>query len=116
MNELVQRLTAEQPIEASLRPEPTLEAWKAALDRGYVHIRFPNTRGGTELGVRLDPEASDLTGADFAAGTGSVLVVGTLVLDYVRVRLHARVRLEDLKGDGHLEILEEVAPGQLQAG
>ena len=113
MNELVKKLTKDQPVEASLRPEPTVEELKAAIDRGYVHIKFTETRGGTELGVPLDEEASDWSGADFAAGTGEVKVVGNLILDYVRVRLHATIDLATLKGTGRLEILGEVEPGEV---
>ena len=108
MNDLVQRLTVEQPIVASLRPEPTVEAFKAAIDRGYVHAKFTETRGGTELGIRLEPE-SDLSGADFASGTGRVTIVGRLVLDYVPVRFHGTIDLATLAGTGRLEPLEAEA-------
>lgn len=103
MSSLVTSLKEEQAIEASLRPEPTLEAFRSALDRGYIHLRFSATRGGTELGVTIDSEQSDLTGADLDAGTGSVVIVGKLILDYVPVRLHARIELPGLHGVGHLE-------------
>jgi hypothetical protein len=115
MNDLVQRLTQEQPIEASLRPEATVAALEAAIARGYVHVLFPNTRGGTELGIRVDPERSDTGSADYTAGTGSVRLVGTLVLDYVRVRFHGTLELPGLRGTGRLEVLEEVEPGQREA-
>ncbi|BAZ20926.1 hypothetical protein NIES4073_18040 [Kalymmatonema gypsitolerans NIES-4073] len=73
MNELVQRLSeGEHPVEASLRPEKTPTALKESIDRGYIHIKFTNTRGGTDLGVRLDPEASNFNEADFAHQTGKV--------------------------------------------
>ena len=108
MNELVQKLTKEQDIEASLRPEPTLEYFKAAVDRGYVHVKFIHTRGGTELGVRIDPERSDLSGANWQDGTGSIRIAGELILDYVRVRCHATIDLATLKGTGYLEILEDL--------
>lgn len=111
MNELIERLTKEQEIEAGLRPEPTVEAFKAAIDRNYVHARFPNTRGGTELGFPLDRGRSDLSGADFEKGTGSVKIVGELVLDYTRVRFHGTIDLATLKGTGYLEPLGEVQPG-----
>jgi hypothetical protein len=115
MNDLVLRLTKDQPVVASLRPEPTLEAFKAAVDRGYVHVLFTETRGGTELGVRLDPAHSDLSGADFEHRTGAVKVGGELVLDYVRVRCHATIDLASLRGTGRLEVLEEVEPGSSPA-
>src|SRR5436190_5309242 len=38
---LVDRLCeGEHPVEASLRPEGTVNQFKEAIDRGYVHIRF----------------------------------------------------------------------------
>jgi hypothetical protein len=111
MSDLVQRLAHDQPVVASLRPEPTLEAFKAALDRGYVHVLFTETRGGTELGVRIDPARLDLSNADFERRTGTAKVAGELVLDYVRVRCHAAIDLATLRGTGHLESLGEVEPG-----
>ncbi len=106
MNELVQKLTQEQPVIASLRPEPTLQELKAAVERKYVLIKFTETRGGTELGIRLDPERSDLSGASFEAGTGKIHIVGDLVLDYVPVRFHGDIDLATLAGTGRLEVRE----------
>jgi hypothetical protein len=107
VNDLVQRLTQPQPVEASLRPERNLANFKAAVDRGYVHVKFINTRGGTELGVRIDPERSDLSGADWENGSGQIKVAGELTLDYVRVRCHATIDLASLDGTGYLEILQD---------
>jgi hypothetical protein len=106
VSDLVQRLTVDQPIEVSIRPEPTLTRLRTAIESGYVHIKFTETRGGTELGARLDRDKSDLTGGDLLEGTGSVLLVGDLALDYTRVRLHGRIDLQTFVGTGHLEILE----------
>jgi hypothetical protein len=113
MNDLVERLTKEQEVEASLRPEKKLDLFKAAVDRGYVHIKFTKTRGGTELGVRMDNAACDLSGADWQNGKGKVKITGGLILNYVRVKCHATIDLSTLNGTGRLEIIEEVTPAQL---
>ena len=106
-DELVDRLSeGEHPVEASLRPDRTVERLKECIDRGYVHVRFTGTRGGTELGVRLDPAASDLGQADVARGTGRVRLVGALTLNYVKVRCVADLDLGTLAGQGHLEPVE----------
>jgi Core binding factor beta subunit len=107
MNDLVQRLTQEQPIIASLRPDTTPQRLKEAVGRGYVHIKFTETRGGTELGIRLIQDQSNLTGADYEAGTGSIHIVGDLTLDYVPVRFHGDIDLASMAGTGRLEIREE---------
>jgi uncharacterized protein YbdZ (MbtH family) len=103
-NDLVQRLsTGEHPVEVTLRPERTTQALKECIERGYVHIKFTNTQGGTELGVRLDKNASDFGKADFAGQRGNVRLIGGLTLDYVPVRCIADIDLSTLSGKGHLE-------------
>ena len=101
---LVDRLSeGDHPVEVSLRPEKTVKLFKEAIDRGYVHIKFTDTQGGTELGVRLDREATDLDNVDFEGQTGNVRLVGGLTLNYVKVRLTADIDLKTLIGKGHLD-------------
>lgn len=104
MSDLVQRLSqGSHPIEVSLRPTRTIAELKECLDRGYIHITFTGTRGGTELGVPIDRQLSDLTGADFERESGHLTVGGSLTLDDVRVRCIARIELPSLRGEGRLE-------------
>lgn len=106
MSELVEKLTAgDHPVEISLRPEKTAAVLKECINRQYVHIRFTDTRGGTELGVRLDPAETDLSKADLEAAKGEAKFVGNLTLDYVKVRCIATVDLETFAGHGRLEAL-----------
>jgi len=107
-DDLVKYLSeGDHPVEASIRPERTVKGFKECIDRGYVHIKFTDTRGGTELGVRLEREATDLTSGDFDKGEGNVHLVGTLTLNYVKVRAIADIDLKTLSGQGHLVIREE---------
>jgi uncharacterized protein YbdZ (MbtH family) len=94
------------PVEAGLRPERTAKLFKEAIDRGYVHIKFTQTKGGTELGVGLDRDACDFSKADFKNGSGMVHVEGRLTLDYVKVRCVADIDLKTLEGTGRLEKVE----------
>ena len=111
MNELVQRLSeGEHLVEASLRPDETAITLKERINLGYIHIKFIETRGGTELSVQLDRDACDLTGADFDHQNGSVHLVGKLVLNYVKVQCVADIDLATLEGKGHLEPLAEISP------
>jgi hypothetical protein len=110
MSDLVQRLSSGQhPVEVSLRPERTVKAFKEALDRGYVHIRFTATRGGTELGFSLDTSRTQLGAGDFEQATGQVTVAGELTLDFVPVRCVADIDLTTLSGQGRLERVPEAA-------
>ncbi len=104
---MVDRLCKEvQPVEIGLRQEKTAKAFKEALDRGYVYVKFTETRGGTELGVSLDREACDFRAADFEGGAGRAHLVGNLTLDYVKVRCIADIDLKTLRGEGHLVKVE----------
>jgi len=107
---LVDRLTiGDHKIVVSQRPEPTVKALKDAIDNGYVRVKFTETQGGTELGFKVDKDASDIAAADFEAGTGQVRVVGGLTLDYTKVRCVANIDLTTLAGEGHLEKVEAAA-------
>ncbi len=100
MNDLVERLTKEQPVETA-RPEKTAKALKECVDRDYVHVMFKKT--GTELGVQLDRRDCRFEGADYENSKGSVHIVGGLILNYDKVRCVADIDLSTCEGTGHLE-------------
>ncbi len=102
-DDLVERLcTGDHPVEVSLRPEKNVQAFKERIELGYVHIKFTDTKGGTELGVRLDPDAVDESKADFNQPSGTVHLEGGLTLNYQKVRCIADIDLQTLSGNGHL--------------
>jgi hypothetical protein len=111
MNKLVQSLTeGDHPVTVG-GSQPSLQDFqKRVQDMEYVLIKFPETQGGTDLGIRIDKNASDFSQADFEKGTGVAHVEGTLILDYVKVCCVADIELETLYGTGHLVVLEEVYP------
>jgi uncharacterized protein YbdZ (MbtH family) len=105
IDDLVTRLCkGRHPIEVCLRSEKTARKLKERIDLGYVYIKFTETRGGTELGVRLDRDAIDLSRADFENQAGAAHLEGGLTLNYVKVRCIADVNLQTLMGEGHLEL------------
>ena len=102
-SDLVTRLSqGEHPVEANLRNERTALALKERIEQGYFPLKFTDTFGGTELGVKLDPGSVDLSGADFDNQSGMVHLEGGLTLNYVKVRCIADLNLETLTGKGHL--------------
>ena len=94
------------PVVPGLRPDRTLKLFQEAIERDYVHVMFTGTKGGTELGFKLDRSACDFSEADFETGRGTVHVEGRLVLDYVPVRCVADIDLVKLEGNGHLIKIE----------
>jgi len=100
---LVEKLCeGDHSVIASLRPEKTVNAFKDRIDMGYVHIKFTETKGGTELGIRLDRNTLDLSQADFENQEGSAHLEGELTLDYVKVRCVVDLDLKTLAGKGRL--------------
>lgn len=110
IDDLVERLGVQQPIEAVPGGWPTL---KDAVERGHLLVRFDAT--GTELGVRLDRSACDFAAADLEAGTGSAKLVGSLSLNYNVVRFHGELDVATRHGKGRLEFVSVLQPGS-QAG
>jgi uncharacterized protein YbdZ (MbtH family) len=101
---LVDRLSiGDHPVVVSLRPSASAKAFLEAIDTGYVRIKFTETKGGTELGVRVNKDLCDLQSANFEQAKGRGKVVGDLTLDYTKVRCIADIDLETLAGLGHLE-------------
>ena len=108
MKELVEKLSSSsQPVEVVLRPDRTSSALKQRIEEfGFVQIKFTETKGGTELGVKLDKEACDVSAANFEQATGKIRLSGRLILDYVPVRCDAEIDLNTLGGTGRLSVLE----------
>jgi len=105
MNELVQKLSEGSHPVAIERADGDTSELKNMIDRDYVLVKYTGTRGGTELGYRLDNERSSLDGADWEGATGKITLVGNLNLNYVDVRCVADIDLSTLEGTGHLEVL-----------
>jgi len=112
---LIERLgEGDHAVEVSLRPEKTSKLFKEAIDRGYVHVKFTQTKGGTEIGFHLDRANSDFSRANFEAQTGMAHVEGNLTLDCVKVRCVADIDLGMLSGNGHLIKIGSDQPGQTE--
>jgi len=104
---LVDRLSeGSHPVQIVIRPATTVSALKDCLTRNYVHVKFTGTRGGTELGIRLD-QATRLS-AGQADGTGSLHLEGSVTLDFVPMRCVADIDLITMTGAGRL-IKQQVA-------
>ena len=108
MSELPHKLAqGEHRVIYPSRLDDPIQELKDSIDRDYVHVKFTETRGGTELGFKLDPEHSNLDGADWENKSGKIRLAGNLTLDYVKVRCEAELEIPSLEGTGHLVILEE---------
>ena len=104
MNELVEKLTQGQHPVVAQRSKDVNE-FKAQIDRKFVLLKVTDTQGGTELGFQLNE--SRLADADFDQGTGTVHLVGDLMLDYVKLEMVADVDLSNLEGTGQLVLTEQ---------
>lgn len=109
MNELTQRLTTGQPVIVGGSQPSVDELRNRVGEMGYVLIKFTQTCGGTELGFPLDRDATDLSGADFDQGSGTIHVEGNLILNDDPVRCIADIDLATLKGTGRLALVEKSA-------
>lgn len=107
MSELVNRLAngRHRLVFGKAERNERIKDLKAAIDRKYVLLKFTETRGGTELGMRLDEPACRLDSADFGNAQGRIHLEGELKLDYVAVRMIADLDLATFEGEGQLQIV-----------
>jgi uncharacterized protein YbdZ (MbtH family) len=90
------------PIEVSLRPQKSLALLNECIDRGYLQMKFVQTQGGTEVGVRLNKDACGVIESGFAIGAGQFHVEGELTLDSIPVRCIADIDLTTFAGMGRI--------------
>jgi uncharacterized protein YbdZ (MbtH family) len=106
-DDLLKRLSHPgQPVQVSLRPEKSAEAFHKRIQQGHVYLKFTGTQGGTELGIKLDQESVRMEKADFANRTGTVHLEGGLKVNYKNVRCIADIDLTTLSGHGHVQVIE----------
>lgn len=110
MNELTQRLSEGVHPVTMGGPEPSAAELKKRVEEfKHVSIKFTGTRGGTDLGVRLDVAATDASTADFDKGVGALHIEGTLNLNGDDVRCIADLDLSTLDGTGRLVPVQTAA-------
>jgi hypothetical protein len=86
-------------------PKPSLTTFRNSIeDMGYVLIKFTGTHGGTDLGMWIDINSTDLKHAHFDRHTGIAHVEGTLILNNINLRCIADIELATLQGTGRLEV------------
>jgi hypothetical protein len=107
MNELTRRLSEGLHPVIMGGPEPSVEELRKRVEEfKHVSVKFTGTRGGTDLGVRLDTEATDTSAADFDEGVGNLHIEGTLILNGDPVLCIADLDLATLGGTGRLVLVE----------
>ena len=103
-DDLVSRLSArEQAVQLVLLPEKNVQTLKSDIERGYVHVKFTETKGGTELGIKLDEEACCFNDVD--TPDGHIHLEGNLTLNYEQVRCTADIHTQSMEGKGRLNRL-----------
>ena len=107
INELVERLSkGKHEVIIGYRDETPKEI-KQRIEDGYIHIKFTQTRGGTELGINLDLNNTNLKDIDFDRKKGLLHIEGSTSLNYNTVKCIADIDLASRKGEGCLQLIEE---------
>ena len=105
MDALVKRLaTGKHPVVASR--VISAQDLQASIERGYVIVKFTDTEGGTELGLRLEETLTVLDDADFSEISGTVHLEGRLILNSIKILCIADIDLSTLQGYGNIVIQE----------
>lgn len=103
METLIARLQGgPHPVRAA-RDESTV-ALVDSVRRGFVLLRFEHTRGGTELGIQLDPTTCDPVPSALTSADKHMRLVGDLSLDGQAVRCVVELDLKTLRGLGQIEL------------
>jgi hypothetical protein len=102
IDELVESLSsAKHKVIIGERNE-SYEEMKERINDGFFHIKFTETRGGTELGISIDKSKTNINEIDLE--TGLLHIEGTTNLNYNDVRLIADINMKSKSGEGYLQI------------
>ena len=99
---LVERLQGQDHrAVVQVRVEDKLAYFRERIEIGHIHVLFPDTRGGTELGLALDEttQANALTALETGA---DVELCGELTLDDEHVICSVQLSTPALEGRGGL--------------
>lgn len=108
MDSLVKHLSSSMH-KITLGRLKSVEDLQRSIGLGYLLVKFPETDGGTELGIRLDPSRAMLEKADFPVRSGTIHLVGALVLNYNEVEMEVDIDLATLEGRGRLKLIADEA-------
>lgn len=89
-------------VQITLRPEPTMQRFKESLNRDHVPVKFTETNGGSEFGIKLDKAACDLSNLDLDNGWGTAHLEGRLSVDFVPVKIVIDIDFPSFEGSGRL--------------
>lgn len=104
INELVRKLSiGEHKVSLNERNETLLEI-RERIENGFIHIKFTETKGGTELGINVDKNNTNLSEIDFKKGQGVLHLEGTTTLNYNNVRCIADIDIKKMIGKGYLKM------------
>lgn len=107
INELVKRLSKGKHEVAIGYRDESYEEIKQRIEDGFIHIKFTQTKGGTELGINVDLNNTNVKELDFDQMKGLLHIEGTTNLNYNEVRCIANIDLAIKKGKGYLQVVEE---------
>lgn len=100
VDDLVRRLSeVKSEVIIGDRGESNQEIEQRIKD-GYIHLKFTQTKGGTELGINVD-----FSKTNFNEEEEVLHIEGITNLNYHSVRCVADINLTARKGEGILEIL-----------
>ncbi len=106
MDDLVRKLSAgKHPVLIQMAESESLSDLAYDLAKGYCHISFPDTQGGTELKIPVDAGASEFSRERILEGHASIHLEGDLSLNFEKVRFIGDFSVPGLTGEGCLQVI-----------
>lgn len=70
----------------------------------YIHIKFPDTQGETELGLSIDQELSNISEFLNDPDQGTLHIAGRTTLDYKPILCLAEIDKKTRKGKAYVQL------------
>jgi hypothetical protein len=101
---LVEKLiSTKHSVVIGYRNESDEELAESLKDR-YIHIKFPNTQGETELGISIDPNLSNIDEFLDHPDQGTLHIAGRTVLDSQPILCSVQINKKTREGIADVQL------------
>jgi hypothetical protein len=105
MDELVEKLSnGKHLVEVVIRPKVDSETFRQCIDDRYVHLRFLDTNGGTEVGIPIDSVSEGDAQQLAQSGEPTLKIEGEFSLNFTPVRCVATIDTGSFRGFAEVRV------------
>ncbi|MBP3325579.1 MAG: hypothetical protein J6L77_04060 [Coprococcus sp.] len=95
-------ISKQQPVRAVLKPDETLDEFVACMKRKFVNLVFTDTKGNTEIGIKI--AESSVKAEEIDDSTETIILRGECGLNFEKIKVKVELSLKDFAGFAEITV------------